>query len=247
MPLNCIAKIGPETFAFVYDEVWQTFQRTNFVMAELLGRNFKQMPNLWMFFLECNSKSKGWLPHRDRARIRTLDSDGYPYSINIWLPITDATPDNGCMYILPAGCDENYSRDLMVMGVNSLQDVRALPTKAGDILGWNEAVYHWGGRSSKLAKQPRISMATNYQTTAVDPYEWPLIDPNTIPPFIDRLGIIGQQFLRYEVQNTYTPSTAALAKEIAALTEPFQHFDALNPYKKSKVTGLKKLLGLGKR
>jgi hypothetical protein len=247
---NCARKLHaekwPETFAFVYDEVWQAFQRTNFILAEMLGRDFKQMPNLWMFYLECNSQSKGWLPHRDRSRIKTLDQDGYPHSINIWLPITDATPENGCMYILPAGCDENYKGDLLVQGVNSLQDVRALPAKAGDVLGWNEAVYHWGGRSSRLAKEPRISVATNFQSARVDPLEWPLLDPDAIPPFVQRVGIIGQQFLRYQVQNTYTPSMGQLAKEIALLSEPFQHFDALNPYKKSKVTVLKNMLRVGK-
>jgi hypothetical protein len=248
---NCVRKLHaenwPETFAFVYDDFWQLFQRTSFVMAELLGREYKQMPNLWMFYLECNSQSRGWVPHRDRMRAKTLDADGYPQSINIWLPLTDATPENGCMYMLPAGYDENYKGDLGVQLVTSLQDIRAVPARAGDFLGWNEAVFHWGGRSSKLAKYPRISMATVYQNGKVDPLEWPLMQPGAIPPFIERVGLISQQFLRFQVQNTYTTSTEILAKELSVLSEPIQHFDSLNPYKKSKIMALKNLIGAAKK
>ena len=247
---NCVRKLHaenwPETFAFVYDDFWQMFQRTSFVMSELLGRDYKQMPNLWMFYLECNSQSRGWVPHRDRARMKTLDSNGYPHSINIWLPLTDATPENGCMYMLPAGYDENYNGDLGIQLCSSLQDIRAVPAKAGDFLGWNEAVFHWGGRSSKLAKDPRISMATVYQSVKIDPLEWPLINPQTVPPFIERVGMVSQQFLRFQVQNIYTPSTERLAHDLSVLSEPIQHFDAFNPYKKSKINALKSIIG-GKR
>jgi len=250
---DCVRKLHaenwPETFAFVYDDFWQVFQQTNFVMGQLLGRDFKQMPNLWMFYLECNSQSRGWVPHRDRARMKTLDDKGYPHSINIWLPLTDATPDNGCMYMLPAGYDENYKGDLAVQVVSCLQDIRAVPARAGDFLGWNEAVFHWGGRSSKLAKEPRISMATVYQSIKVDPLEWPLMNPGVIPPFMERVGIVGQQFLRFQVQNSYTSSTELLARELSTLAEPIQHFDSFNPYKKSKLKldSIKGMLGVGKK
>ena len=248
---NCVTKLHaenwPETFAFVYDEFWQLFQRTAFVMAEMLGRDYKQMPSLWTFYLDRNSQSRGWVPHRDRARMKTLDQAGYPHSINLWLPLTDATPENGCMYMLPAGLDENYKGDLLIQTVSNFQDIRALPARAGDILGWNEAVFHWGGRSSKLANEPRISMATVYQGAKLDPFEWPLMNPGAIPPFIERVGMIGQQFLRFQVQNTYTPSTEHLAKELSVLSEPIQNFDSLNPFKRSKLEGYKKVLGAGKR
>lgn len=236
----------PETFAYVYDEFWFMFHRTAWVMTKLLGRDYRQMPNIWVFHLGLNSQSAGWVPHRDRAKIRTLDARGYPHSINIWIPLTDATPENGCMYMLPAGLDDNYNGDMTIQTVKNFQDIRALPAKSGDFLGWNEAVFHWGGRSSKLAKEPRISLATVFQDTSVDPLEWPLMDPLQIPPFIERVGMIGQQFIRFQVQNSYTPSTYQLALDLSKLSEPILHFDATNPYKKSKVKELKKLLGLGK-
>lgn len=245
--LQCAHKLHkeqwPETFAYVYDEFWLFFQRTAFVMTELLGRDFKLLPSIWVFYLERNSGSTGWVTHRDRARIRTLDSKGYPHSINIWLPLTDATPENGCMYVLPRSLDANYDGDLLLQTVSNFQDIRALPAKAGDFLGWNETILHWGGRSSKLAREPRISMATVYQDSRVDPYEWPQYDPLAVPPFIERVGMIAQQFLRYQVQNTYTPATAKLAADLAGLSEPILHFDAGNPFSKAKVMESRRKVG----
>lgn len=238
------AERWPETFAFVYDEFWLHFQRTAYVMSELLGRDNKLMPSIWVFFLEENSRAVGWAPHRDRARTKTIDSAGYPHSINIWLPLTDATPENGCMYVLPRELDANYDGDLLIQTVNNFQDIRALPARAGDFLGWNETILHWGGRSSKLAKEPRISMATIYQDSKIDPLEWPLFDPLVVPPFIERVGLIAQQFLRYQVQNTYTKETAQLAAELAQLSEPVLHFDAGNPYTKAKVLASRRKMGL---
>lgn len=229
------AERWPETFAYVYDEFWLFFQRTAFVMSELLGRDYKLLPSIWVFYLEQNSSSTGWLPHRDRARIRTLDRQGYPHSINIWLPLTDATPENGCMYVLPKDFDEHYNGDMLIQKVNNFQDIRALPARVGDFLGWNETIFHWSGRSSKLAKEPRISMATIYQDSRIHPLEWPLIDPLQVPPFLDRVGLIAQQFLRYQVQNTYTPETAKLTQELALLVDPILHFDDSNPYSKAKI------------
>src|ERR1700679_3831332 len=47
----CVTKLHaekwPETFAFVYDDFWHVIQRTSFVLGELLGRDYKQMPNMW--------------------------------------------------------------------------------------------------------------------------------------------------------------------------------------------------------
>ncbi len=206
---RCVTKLNtehwPETFAYVYDEFWYLLQKTTGVMAALLGADFKQMPNIWMFYLACNSQSAGWGPHRDRPQLHTLDKNGYPHSINIWLALTDATPENGCIYMLPANLDANYHGDLNIQIAQNYQDIRAVPAKAGDFLGWNDAVFHWGGRSSQLAKAPRISVTGAYQNTRVAAMETPLIDPLTLPSFNDRLGMVAQQFIRFKLQNSYSP------------------------------------------
>ena len=90
-------------------------------------------------------------------------------------------------------------------------------------------------------------MATVYQSFKVDPLEWPLMDPGAIPPFMERVGLISQQFLRFQVQNSYPTSTELLAHELSVLSEPIQHFDCLNPYKKSKIGAFKSMLGAGKK
>jgi ectoine hydroxylase-related dioxygenase (phytanoyl-CoA dioxygenase family) len=51
----------------------------------------------------------GWTPHRDSyADSDVLFADGSPQKLSVWLPLTDATTLNGCMYILPADRDPSY-------------------------------------------------------------------------------------------------------------------------------------------
>jgi ectoine hydroxylase-related dioxygenase (phytanoyl-CoA dioxygenase family) len=41
------------------------------------------------------------LPHRDYPFSEAFDGKGRPAIMNVWVPITDATLDNGCMYVVP--------------------------------------------------------------------------------------------------------------------------------------------------
>lgn len=41
------------------------------------------------------------LPHRDFNFTESNDPDGRPKMLSIWVPVTDATLNNGCMYVLP--------------------------------------------------------------------------------------------------------------------------------------------------
>lgn len=54
-----------------------------------------------------SDQGAGWGPHRDRVQ-PTLDEDNSPHSLTVWLPFTDATPLNGCMYVLPAHHDGRF-------------------------------------------------------------------------------------------------------------------------------------------
>ena len=50
------------------------------------------------------------LPHRDFSYDEAHDiSDGSPKILNVWLPFTDATPNNGCLWVVPREWDPCYS------------------------------------------------------------------------------------------------------------------------------------------
>ncbi len=165
----------PPVLAFIYDEFWQIFQRLSPILSAILGEDYRQIPDIWAWYVDRSKSESGWEPHRDR-RQNSLLPDGMPKAVNIWIPLTDVTPLNGCMYILPADLDPNYNHDSDVVGINP-QDIRALPAPAGSVLCWNPVVWHWGSRSRKKATSPRISLACDFQRSDVEPYEMPLLEP----------------------------------------------------------------------
>ena len=109
-------------------------------------------------------EQQGWGPHRDRLLelgFKPFADDGSPASLNFWVPLTRATPKNGCMYVVPRSKDGCYNNTACeahfgylhgttnnrVPGAGggrpfpenftagfSLQDVRALPREPGEVM-----------------------------------------------------------------------------------------------------------------
>lgn len=151
-------------FAFVYDEFWQMACGMSPVLASLLGEDFQMTPSdIWAWHVTPSSTAAGWGPHRDMFAGEAVREDGRPRVVNVWIPLTDATPLNSCMYVLPMRHDGNIPGNLEEApsfgNFMAIQNIRAVPAAAGSALGWNTHVMHWGGRSTEWAEQPRISVA----------------------------------------------------------------------------------------
>jgi len=183
-------------FAFVYDEYWHIFQSLSAFLSAALGPGFQMLPDLWAWYVPPSNEAAGWQPHRDRSGA-AIRPDNSPDSLTVWLPLTDATPLNGCMYVLPARHDPNlHAVTLPENGVfqlagESLQNIRALPATAGSLLAWNQALLHWGGRASHLGAHPRCSIAAQFQRGDLPAFERPLLNPQAPPSFAERIGLIG--------------------------------------------------------
>ena len=213
----------PPTFVFVYDECWQILQRLSTVLSTVLGKDYRQLPNFWVWCIDTDREQMGWSPHRDCSS-NTIQPDGMPKVVTVWIPLTDALPLNGCMYILPASLDPDYGKPpvtdsptplaAMTMPYTQLQNIRALPVAAGSILCWNQAVLHWGGRSSDYAPHPRISFSCEFQRSDVPPFAPFWFDPFQLPTLEQRLALISMQILQY--QHMY-PLPAELAESAATL------------------------------
>jgi hypothetical protein len=197
-------------FILVYDQVWQMFQRLSPLLSAILGENYRQFPGFWAWHLDPKQQERGWKPHVDRTD-SPLRSDRMTDTVNIWIALTEATPLNGCMYIVPANLDPTYGtteRPTEYQQGLDLQSIRALPAKAGSVLCWNGLVYHWGGSCSDRATHARISIANDFQRGDVGAYEQPLLDPFAQLSLSDRLGLIGLQTLRYRHLDGSSNSTA---------------------------------------
>jgi hypothetical protein len=193
-------------FSFVYDEFWQIVRTASFtrLISGILGEGYRQNSLIWTFYVPPVNGARGWEPHADgglgESRVTT------------WVPFTDATVENGCMYVIP--CDR-LQDDLRVQYADLrnvtnaqltrlLHNTRALPTPAGAYVGWNHELIHWGSVSTGRG-EPRISIAVEFvaRDYAARPDELPLLDARVVPSFAERIRAIGKALITYP---RYEPS-----------------------------------------
>jgi hypothetical protein len=197
-------------FSFLYDEYWQLFAEVSDIVTSALGTEARMMPDFWTWFVEPTSDDAGWPPHREKL-YDTLLPDGLPKCMTAWISLTNADPLNGCLYFLPANRDPDYRNFGKPFGPVDLQDVRAVPAPRGSVVIWNERLVHWGARSSKYAREPRVSIACEFQRGDVGAFSEPLLPLGTVPPFEMRWALVGRQLIQYKNRNDFTDGTLTLA------------------------------------
>lgn len=198
----------PPAFLFLFDEPWQCFHRQHALLGALLD-DYLILPDFWVWHVDPVAQESGWRPHRDKGRIG-LAADGSPLGMTLWIPLSEATPLNGCMYILPADRDPAYNTPEESNVPQNVSAIRALPAVPGDVLGWNPAVLHWGSQSVPRAPGPRISMALEFQRSDIAPYNRPLLPQFCNLPFPVRLALVAKQVLQYRHMYQLTPELEAL-------------------------------------
>jgi ectoine hydroxylase-related dioxygenase (phytanoyl-CoA dioxygenase family) len=203
----------PPPFLFLFDEAWQAFAALAPDLSLFLGA-WRILPDFWVWHVDPTAGEAGWTPHVDKGA-RALDADGRPLSLTAWIPLTPATPLNGCIYVVPASRDPQYGAGAGQRTTPfALPAVRALPVEPGDYLIWNQAVLHWGGASSRFAESPRLSMALEFQRADIAPFNRPLIDPAAPLPFSERLRLVGKQILQYRHMYPLTGEMERLARAL---------------------------------
>jgi hypothetical protein len=205
-------------FCFMYDEFWLMFFKVHRILGHLLG-DYAMLPEFWAWFVDPKAGDSGWSPHRDKNR-DSLFPDGRPKSPTVWMPLTETTPLNGCIYVVPAHLDPTYNTPDEKEYRFAYQDIRALPGPAGGLFVWTSEIMHWGSRSSPLAAGPRVSLAFEFQRADVPPMNRPLIRPMTFLSMHQRLVLISKQILQYQHMYPLTPELAALAEGIVQRLEP---------------------------
>ena len=210
------ANLSP-VFAFLYDEFWYPFLKLHLLYAALLGGKYFFLPAFWVWDVDPKKNEAGWKPHRDR--LNSLFDDGTPKSLTTWIPLSSATPLNSCIYIVPSLHDPIYATAEELNWKSNLEysSIRALPAKPGDFLIWNQAVLHWGGRTSSRATESRVSIAFELQRADIPAFDEPLLDPFDIPPFERRIKLIAKQLLRYQKWHPLERDLAQFASALLAV------------------------------
>jgi hypothetical protein len=195
----------PASYALVYDEFYHVMGKLTNVLSPVLGPDYQLVPDEYdAYYIRPDDRSAGSPPHRDSLRTATsVEPDGMPTLVNTWIPLTDATALNSCIYVLPAHLDPHYPRhggasspDRIDLRSSDLPNIRALPAPAGSVLCWSTHLLHWGARSSEYAAQPRISFAMYYQSRRVPPYHEVTMDIPFPLSFLDRLRLIEKVWRR---------------------------------------------------
>lgn len=218
------------TYLLMYDEAWIVGDLVKSILEKASGN---APVGDWYVFLVDPLAPGGYRPgppHRDRP---TADSTsfrpltGAPMYCSCWLALTDATPENSCLYLIPKADDKGYHAegDAIVTKASQFsepllwQKIVAQPLKAGGMLTFSHRLLHWGSNLPPHDTSINTSITTRVQLTSLplppplrprialslafaDPaFEAPYFDPILFLPFPPvglRLGLIAGQLIQYE-------------------------------------------------
>lgn len=201
--INMIRQAGwPLIFAFVYDMLWKIGRATKLrvFVSTLIGPGYQPTISLWVNYVPATRGGSGFPPHRDNVR------PGH-HAVTCWVPLTPATPDNGCIYVIERN-SENPDERIDLSGCNvtasqvlsALPRVRALPASPGSFLAWPNDTIHWGGMFLR-GQQARIALSFHFASADFENIDSSLRESMLIeqplPRFEDRLRWVCQSMLRF--------------------------------------------------
>ena len=196
----------PAIFVWVFDEFWSTVRMPAIrrLLEATLGAGARQVPHVWVHIVPAVDGARGWGPHKDGGQASRSRSH-----LSVWIALTEASIDNGCIYVLPRSAasagliDRDWSTGEMPIAdaVRLLGAVRALPVSAGAALAWDFDLLHWSGvRRGGGGARRSLSLEFIAADAPPLPDEHPLLacgagDP--LPDFGQRLAFIAQGIIQY--------------------------------------------------
>jgi ectoine hydroxylase-related dioxygenase (phytanoyl-CoA dioxygenase family) len=196
----------PAVFVWAYDLPWRRLLRVGEQLAERLGEAWCPLPAFWAW--NVLPGSGGWRAHRDNLQ---PNNTGAHVDVTLWVALSNADVDTGCIHVLPRSQDQAYS------ALASTRGLRPLATRAGDGWLWDQRLLHWGGNVREHAPLPRRSLALEFRrarATAV-------ANRFLVPSLAQRLRLIAAQVIRYRHLHSLAPQVSLdavrLRRELARL------------------------------
>jgi hypothetical protein len=207
----------PPIFLALFDEFWLLPRRSGVptVLRGVLGATCHQSPNVWVHLVPAQREAQGWPPHRDHAG---------PHRLTVWIPLTRAGVDDGCISILPrdrlpprlAGLWRNIDRFSRGEVLGLLHAAQPLPADAGALVCWQSDLLHWGGRRASTG-QPRVACSMEFTASPIDPAEVgmpSLTLDGPLPGFPDRLRLVASMILLYHRNDPGTSRHVPFARRV---------------------------------
>eukprot|EP00750_Incisomonas_marina_P032559 INCI9218.2.p1 GENE.INCI9218.2~~INCI9218.2.p1 ORF type:complete len:411 (-),score=54.05 INCI9218.2:350-1582(-) len=228
----------PPSAISMFDEAWLLAASLSPLIEELTGN--VPLGDWFTFHVHGGAKSQsdlvrnpssrpraGWGPHRDRpGGVDQADAqlapgfreDGSPMYTTVWVALTDATPDNSCLYFLPACNDPGYKKqgdniEGVFDDLSRWQAISAQPVNAGGFLVFSHRTLHWGSLA-KEEQPPRIALSFAFADPA---FETPFFDPKKhlpLPPLRLRAALQAGQAVMYSNQVPLSKAALALNERI---------------------------------
>lgn len=215
----------PPSFLFMYDEAWLSARSpaTNRVLDAILGKGFRQIQHVWVHVVKPVPGAFGWRPHLDGSTQNRM---------TIWLALTDATIDNGCMHVIPRRVsatppdlatrfttpDSQFTRDELT---SLLHATHALVAAPGDALGWGYDVIHWGG-FAHASGRTRRGFSFEYIAASEEPddHDGTIVAMDTLPSFEERVRDVAAGLVAYRTFEPMTDRFTDVAREITKRLSP---------------------------
>jgi len=206
----------PATFILLYDEAWRMAQAASDILAASTHRANEFNFDMLAWYIDPAEDMAGFSPHRDRQPDESKSSfhdNGMAKYVTMWVALTDATPENSCLYVIPKQFDPGYTEgdgdgddkasDPLSRALpekQAYQNIRALPRSAGQSLLFTHRILHWGSRGNPNSHIMRPRIAISFVSS--DPsfeksYLASLTVGNGLPPFKLRLLLVCSQLLIY--------------------------------------------------
>jgi hypothetical protein len=175
-----------EILTLLYDDFWLCLAELSELIAAVMGQDYRVVPLPFVNFVPSGPSHAGFAPHRDRSA-DVVDSEGVPKAITVWTALTDAGPEQACLFFLPISQDPNFPDNLPRRSLNSVQDIRAAPVGCGSVVCFNQATLHWSARNSEYVNGPRVSFAFELERSDSAVPREPALAPKQTLSFAERL------------------------------------------------------------
>ena len=205
-------------FVFVYDEPWIVMAQILRRLSRSLQMELDALPDFWGWHLDPRTDAGGWSVHRGWYE-DVRGEDRLPSLLNVWVSLSEATPRNACMHLVPLGDDPAWPHSLSRRPFQTTS-ARAMPTRPGDVLAWNANVLHWGGSCDPTFGQVRASLSFSFIRRGWQRAGRAL---EGSPSFRERLDLVARQFVNYGSQELAESAPvmqwATVSHSVRALSE----------------------------
>ena len=162
----------PASLLLMYDEAWAMAHQLSEIMRAVSG-NANSLDTLAWSVTPSLGQS-GFAPHRDRQPAdvpASFRADGSPKYATAWVALSEASPDNSCMHIVPRTVDPGYhagddpspeAEDPLIALMRNdaaVQSIRCCPLKPGGVVVFSHRSMHWGSKGRSTCDRPRVSIS----------------------------------------------------------------------------------------